>query len=201
MKTTFLELAKNRYTTKVYDPKAKISSEDIDALKEILHLTPSSINGQPWNFIFVSDEKIKSALAEASYFNKDRINSASHLVVFTAFRDIEQFERQIEKYLAEPTIEYYRQNLKSQGEEKVRAWMKNQVYISLGFFLSACASMEIDSTAMEGIDKKRYDEILELQHYETIFAVAIGYHHPDDFNQLSVKPKSRLALDQIVKSV
>lgn len=43
----FLELAKNRYTTKHYSTK-RISDEDIAQLKEILRLAPSSINSQPW---------------------------------------------------------------------------------------------------------------------------------------------------------
>lgn len=39
----FLELAKNRYTTKSYRNE-KISEDKIQELKEILQLAPSSIN-------------------------------------------------------------------------------------------------------------------------------------------------------------
>ena len=48
----FLELAQNRYTTKYYSTK-RISDEDIAQLKEILRLAPSSINSQPWQFVFI----------------------------------------------------------------------------------------------------------------------------------------------------
>ena len=54
----FLELAKNRYTTKHYSTK-RISDEDIAQLKEILRLAPSSINSQPWQFVFIDDAATK----------------------------------------------------------------------------------------------------------------------------------------------
>ena len=44
----FLQLAQNRYTTKHYSSK-RVSDEDIAKLKEILRLTPSSINSHLGN--------------------------------------------------------------------------------------------------------------------------------------------------------
>ncbi|GET48923.1 oxygen-insensitive NAD(P)H-dependent nitroreductase NfsB [Capnocytophaga felis] len=193
----FLDLAKNRYTTKVYQGK-KISEEKIESLKEILRLAPSSINSQPWRFIFVSDEKKKQELAKFSFFNEPKINNASHLVVFLGFDNLEKFESQIRKYLLEGQINYYFQNVKPKGEEAIKKWLHRQVYISLGYFLSACVSMDIDSTPMEGIQLEKYDEILKQDGYKTLFAVAIGYRDPNDSNQPSKNPKSRLPLEEIV---
>ncbi|GIJ94809.1 oxygen-insensitive NAD(P)H-dependent nitroreductase NfsB [Capnocytophaga stomatis] len=193
----FLDLAKNRYTTKVYQGK-KISEEKIENLKEILRLAPSSINSQPWRFIFVSDENKKQELAKVSFFNEPKINNASHLVVFLGFDNLEKFESQIQKYLLEGQINYYFQNVKPKGKEAIKKWLHRQVYISLGYFLSACASMDIDSTPMEGIQLEKYDEILKQDGYKTLFAVAIGYRDPNDSNQPSKNPKSRLPLEEIV---
>lgn len=178
----FLDLAKNRYTTKIYQNK-KISEEKINDLKEILRLAPSSINSQPWRFIFVSDENKKQELAKVSFFNESKINNASHLVVFLGFDDLEKFESQIRKCLPEGQINYYLQNVKPKGEEVTKKWLHRQVYISLGYFLSACASMGIDSTPMEGIQMEKYDEILQQDGYKTLFAVAIGYRDSNDSNQ------------------
>ncbi len=47
---SFLEISKNRYTTKHYDQDKKISQKDIDTLLEIARLTPSAVNIQPWHF-------------------------------------------------------------------------------------------------------------------------------------------------------
>ncbi|CEN43101.1 NAD(P)H-dependent oxidoreductase [Capnocytophaga canis] len=196
----FIELAQNRYTTKAYNNK-KIDQNLICELKEILRLSPSSINSQPWRFIIVSDEKTKRALADVSHFNKSKINEASHLVVFLGFKDLRKFEKQITDFLPEGAVNYYHQVLKPKGDEQVHIWLNKQVYISLGFFLSACASMNIDSTAMEGIQNEKYDEILQEEGYQTLFAVAIGYRHEDDANQPDRNPKLRLPLEQVVKEI
>lgn len=197
----FLDLAKQRYTTKRYDANYKLSDETIQQLKEILRLTPSSINSQPWQFTFISDEETKTQLASTSFFNEQRINEASHLVVFSAIRKVEKFEEQIHTHLPEGAINYYQQFLKPLPEAELHAWFRHQVYLSLGFFLSACASMGIDSTPMEGIDSDAFDEILNAKDYATVFAVAIGRRHPEDSNQPHIKPKSRLPLDQVVKEI
>lgn len=196
----FLDLAKSRYTTKSYNPNKRISEETIAELKEILSLSPSSINSQPWKFIFISDEKLKSELAGVSYFNQQKINDASHLVVFSVFDDIQLFENQIRQNLPEGSVNYYNQFLKPKPESEIKSWLEHQVYLSLGFFLSACASMDIDSSPMEGIKNEEYDKILQLDGYKSLFAVAIGYRNPEDFNQPSVKAKSRLSLEQTIQS-
>ncbi|TWI18848.1 nitroreductase family protein [Sphingobacterium siyangense] len=170
-------------------------------MKEILRLSPSSINSQPWNCYFVADEKTKQALASVSFFNEQKINEASHLVVFSVIDDILLFEKQITENLPEGSVIYYKNMVKPLPEAAIKSWLQHQVYLSLGFFLSACASLEIDSTPMEGIKTEEYDKILKLEGYKTLFAVAIGYRNPEDSNQPSVKPKLRLALEKVVKSI
>lgn len=194
----FTKLANSRYTTKKYDPSQKISAEKIEQLKEILRLSPSSINSQPWKFTIISNEALKAELAAVSYFNEQKIKDASHLVVFSSIDDISQFEKQISEHLPEGSVTYYNTFLKPLPEAEIKSWLQSQVYLSLGFFLSACASMDIDSSPMEGIQVDKYAEILKLNGYKPLFAVAIGYRNPEDANQPSVKPKSRLEMDLII---
>jgi nitroreductase/dihydropteridine reductase len=197
----FSDFAQKRYTTKSYDPGRKISAADIRQLKEIIRLSPSSINSQPWKFFFTEDGKTKDELADASYWNAQRIKDASHLVVFTAIEDIAIFEQQINENLPEGALNYYNNFVKPLPEADIKSWLQHQVYLALGFFLSACASMGIDSTPMEGIQCGEYDKILQLEGYKTLFAVAIGYRNPEDSNQPSLNPKSRLPLEKIIQSV
>lgn len=194
----FLDITKKRYTTKVYNPEKKVSEQDIEHLQQILHLSPSSINSQPWKFTFIEDTALKDQLAEASFFNKEKIKQASHLVVFSAIDDIDQFEEQIKTHLPEGAVGYYQTMLKPKGEIKVKEWIKHQVYISLGYFLAACAAMGIDSTPMEGIEADKYNKILGLDGYHTLFAVALGYRDETDANQPSLRPKTRIPRTDIV---
>lgn len=197
----FLTLAEERYTTKKYNAQKKISEQDINQLKEVIRLSPSSINSQPWKFTFVSDEKIKEALAAVSFFNQQKILDSSHLVVFSAIDDVSKFEAQIQEHLPQGSIDYYNKMLKPLPEEEIKFWLRHQVYLSLGFFLSACASMGIDSTPMEGIQPKEYNNILKLDGFVTLFAVAIGYRDIDDANQPSLKSKFRLPASAVIGNV
>lgn len=197
----FLDLAKNRYTTKKYDSSKKISEDKIEKLKEILRLSPSSIDSQPWEFIVISDPALKTELAAASLFNQHKVEDASHIVVFNSIDNIKKFEEQIQKNLPAGSIAYYNNVLKALPEADRKKWFQHQVYLSLGFFLAACASMEIDSTPMEGINADEYRKILKLDDYKPLFAVAIGYRNSADDNQPSITPKSRLPLNEVVKSI
>lgn len=194
----FLEQMKNRYTVKKYNPQGKISAEQIAELKEILNLSPSSINSQPWNFIFINHPEIKEQLAEASYFNKEKVLESSHVIVFQVMKNPEEFEKQIEENLPEGSVNYYRTMVKPNGESAVRSWMGHQVYLSLGVLLSACATMGIDSTPMEGIETDKYDGILKNDSYETLFAVAIGKRADNDSNHPEVTPKRRLKSEMVI---
>ncbi|MDN5422874.1 MAG: nitroreductase family protein [Chryseobacterium sp.] len=194
----FLQQMKNRYTVKKYNPQGKIGAEQIAELKEILNLSPSSINSQPWNFIFINTPDIREQLAEASYFNKDKVLESSHVIVFQVMKNPEEFEKQIEENLPEGSVNYYRTMVKPNGDAAIRSWMGNQVYLSLGVLLSACAAMGIDSTPMEGIETDKYDAILKNDSYETLFAVAIGKRADNDSNHPEVTPKRRLKSEMVI---
>jgi nitroreductase/dihydropteridine reductase len=194
----FLEKMKSRYTVKKYNPQGKISEKKVQLLKEILHLSPSSINSQPWNFVFVNNPEIKEQLAEASYFNKEKVLDSSYLIVFQVIKNPEDFEKQIEENLPEGSVNYYKTFVKRKGETEIKSWLKHQVYLSLGILLSACATMEIDSTPMEGIENDKYNAILNNEKYETLFAVAIGEKSENDSNQPIHTPKKRLESKNVI---
>lgn len=196
----FLQIANTRYTTKQYDPSKRLNAEQIERLEDILRMSPSSIDSQPWQFHFIGDGELKTALAKASHFNEPKVIDCSHIVVFTAIDSVDLFQEQAQANLSEHALSYFTQNLKPLGEDAVKAWMQKQVYISLGYFLAACAAEGVDSTPMEVIDTAEYDRILGLKGYHTLFAVAIGARDPEDANQPSLRPKSRLPKNSVIKT-
>ncbi|MDN3707492.1 NAD(P)H-dependent oxidoreductase [Myroides ceti] len=197
----FLDLAKRRYATKKYDAAQKISTEKIETLKEIIRLSPSSINSQPWKFTFVTDESLKKQLAAQSYMNENSINDVGLLVVFSVMEDIADFEKRNISVLPEGWIAFYEQMVKSNGDAATKSWMENQVYLSLGYFLSACISMGLDATPMEGIDRKAYKELLPQNGYNPLFAVTVGYADASDTMHPDVLPKSRFEQSEIIQSI
>ena len=186
-----LKLFRERYTTKLYDPTFRLQEEEINQIKEVLCLAPSSINSQPWAFEIIEDDVMKERLSAYSMNNSERVRAASHIVVFHVYRSVEVFEQERIGRLAEGAQGFYRGYVASRGEVAVRAWMERQVYIALGVLLAALPALGVDSTPMEGVDLEAYDAILGHEKYRPIVAVALGRRHPKDENQPSITPKSR----------
>ncbi len=190
-----------RYTTKKYDPTRKIEEDKIRDLKEVLRLSPSSINSQPWKFTFVSEEETKRQLSEVSWLNTQKVLDSDTVVIFSRINSLALFEQQIEAELPERAVDYYKEFIKPQSEEQIKSWFNRQLYLSLGVFLSACAAMGVDATPMEGIEPEQYDRILNQSDYASIVAVAIGYRDEDDFNQPAKRPKSRRELEKVIETI
>ncbi|PTS92077.1 NAD(P)H-dependent oxidoreductase [Flavobacterium sp. HMWF030] len=199
---SFLDLAKSRYATKKYDATRKIGEGKIEELKEIIRLSPSSINSQPWKFTFVTNEAVKKELAAQSYMNEQSINDVNLLVVFSVMEDIEYFEKRNISILPEAwrTL-FYEPMIKSNGDVATKSWMEHQVYLSLGYFLSACISMGLDATPMEGINIEGYKQILSQDGFTPLFSVSVGYADLSDWAHPSVLPKSRFELEEVVQSI
>jgi len=78
-----LNVSKTRYTTKAYDASKKIPQQQFERLLEILRLTPSSINIQPWHF-FIADhpaakERIAKALVGKYAYNAPKVLDSSQI--------------------------------------------------------------------------------------------------------------------------
>ena len=186
-----IKFLQSRYTTKVYDPSFRLSEEELATIKEVLRLSPSSINSQPWAFELIEDEALKSVLAEESRSNLERVKQASLLIVFYTYRDVETFIKERIDTQEAPVQTYFHDYVASQGREAIQAWQTHQVYIALGVLLTSLASMGLDSTPMEGINVDKYDEILGREKYRPVLAVLVGRHAEDDFNHPSRKNKQR----------
>ena len=198
---TILDLFKKRYTAKQYNADKPIPKEKIEELKEILRLTPSSINVQPWKFTFVENTEIKAKLAAVSMHNEEKINQAQLLVVFSVVDNLEAFQQVVDKEFPQFRKEMYQKIKSSQTETELKNWMAKQVYIALGVGLTASAALGLDSTAMEGIETDKYKTILKMTDYKPLFAMAVGYGSEEDANRIEVTPKSRRLLENVIETV
>lgn len=195
-----------RYACKVFDPNKKISSEDLNTIKEALRLTPSSYGIQPWKFVMVEDTALREQLVAASW-NQSQVKDASHLIVMCAPAKVD--EAFIDSYIAD-TAQTRGQNpddlagfkkmimsVANWDEPKQQAWAKNQIYIALGNLMTVCAQMKIDCCPMEGFQPKKYDEILDLtgRGLRSVVVAPVGYRADSDkYSQLK---KVRFPLDQL----
>lgn len=203
-----LELSRQRYTTKHYDPNKKVPVEQIKTLMEILRNTPSSLNVQPWHFVIIdnhkSQDKILPAIAD---FNYSRIVDSSHTIVFCIKSPLTKADiirinekesedgRYSDQAMKQERLEHLLGgvfNGKANAAEGLESWEKHQLYIALGQLLYATEQMNIDSTAIGGFNATKLDQILglEAKGLKSEVLITLGYRAANDGN--ATRPKSRL---------
>ena len=211
----FLDISKQRYTTKHYDPTRKISDKDMKDLLEVLRLAPSAVNIQPWHFYVGSTKKAKEKILPAiPDFNIPRIQDCSHFVVLcaknkitdqelTAITQKEDQDGRYPKKEIRDTVDSHRKIFAHMHEEQgdFAQWTAKQTYIAMTALLYAAASKDIDSTPIEGMDFEKTDEILNLKNknLKSVMIVALGYRAGNDSN--ADRPKSRLSYDEVISSI
>lgn len=206
-----------RYSTKNFDTTKKISEADFEKIKQLLKMSPSSTNLQPWHFIIANSEKGKKRMAKGTQgffiFNEAKILNASHVVLFCSRISADTDYMNHLLNVEDEDGRYPNDEIKQQmhGGRNVFAdihkydlkdfqhWMEKQVYLNIGNFLLGVACLGIDACPMEGIDVKVLDQEFGLREkgFTSITAVALGYRTENDFNTPDKTPKSRLPNEDI----
>ena len=205
-----------RYSTKEFDANKKISAADFQSLKDILRLSPSSTNIQPWHFVIADDEAGKARIAKGTQgmfdFNTAKVKDASHVIIFCSriYADDEFLHEVLDKEdtdgrFAEPKFKEQMHQVRKmfldirRYEQKDEPhWLVEQVYLNMGALLLGAANLGIDAVPMEGADLKALDEEFELRSkgYTAVAVISLGYRSEDDFN--ADLPKSRLSEASII---
>lgn len=195
-----------RYATKKFDSERKLSDTQVSELVEAFRLAPSSYGLQPWTLLSINNKEIREHLKAVSW-NQDQITDASHLFVLCRKNKID--DAYIEKYIQEvgsakgmtdlSVLDGYKNmmigNVVPRPDQE--SWMAKQVYIALGFMMSTCADMDIDSCPMEGFDASEFSKILKLEEKGLTACVLlpVGYRSVSDLT--SNTPKVRKSKEDI----
>ncbi|CAG0955253.1 nitroreductase / dihydropteridine reductase [Phycisphaerales bacterium] len=197
-----------RYAVKKFDSTRKIPDDQWAAIERAIILAPSSFGLQPWKFMVIADQALRTTLRVASW-NQSQITDASHLVVFARRAEMtaRDVDRHIDRIIAirntprEVLAELRTMMLGAFSAPgfDVNAWAARQVYLALGFFLYTAAQMGVDACPMEGIDAARYDEILNLsaQGYRTTVVATAGFRASDDW--LAPLAKVRFPAEEVIE--
>lgn len=207
-----------RYTTKKYDQNKRISSEDMQVIKEAIRLSASSINAQPWKFIVVESDEAKqrfhNTFANNFEFNQPHAKAASHTILLAHDPKFtkEKFSKRVDAEVSSGHLPadmydtfmgaYAFADANTDDNGYNGNWTKSQVYLALGNLLHTLARLGIDSTPMEGVDAELISKefAAELDGHVCEVALSIGYHEQNgDYNH--GLPKARLAIEDVITVV
>jgi len=171
-----------RYATKRMNGE-QVAEEKISTILESIRLAPSSLGLQPYKVLVIKDKDLRERIKEVSY-NQPQITESAYLLVFAVWKD--GYEEKTEDYI-QLIAKTRNQSLDSLQDYKSRilglfstidkvSWASRQVYIALGFGLTTCAMLKIDSTPMEGFINDELDKLLELDKHglKSVVMMAIG---------------------------
>ncbi|RUM65222.1 MAG: NAD(P)H-dependent oxidoreductase [Sulfurimonas sp.] len=205
---TFQEAMEFRHACKVFDESKKISSEDMLIILESGRTSPSSFGMEAWKFVVITNPTLKAKLKPACW-DQAQITSCSHLVVILAGIDSlkpqsgEVKQRFSRRDMPQEKLDFYLGLYASHlektlsSDENIYSWSAKQTYIAAANMMTSAAVLGIDSCPIEGFEKEKVEEILELDtsKYQLSMVLPFGYRLNEQSKQL------RLSLEEVVEFI
>ncbi|HCY86472.1 MAG TPA: NAD(P)H-dependent oxidoreductase [Desulfobacteraceae bacterium] len=183
-----IDALKFRHACKKFDSEKKISDADLDTILEAACLSPTSFGMEAWKFLVLASREIREKLRPACW-DQAQVTDASHVIVILARPELIAPENDyvlksfLRRELPEDATKAYVERYKWYFETEVYprmstyAWCAKQCYIGLANIMTAAASLGIDTCPMEGFEKDRVEEVLDIDtdEFEVAVLVALGY--------------------------
>lgn len=208
MENKFMDAMNFRHACKIFDETKKISDEDMRFILECGRKSPSSFGMEAWKFLVITNEELKAKLRPACW-DQVQVTSCSHLVIVLAGIDSVKVEsREVEKRFARREMPkesldmymgLYASHLEKtlSSDENIYCWTAKQTYIASANMMTGAAYMGIDSCPIEGFEKEKVEEILELDtaKFQVALVLPFGY-------RLNPQPEQiRLPFEDVVEFI
>jgi nitroreductase/dihydropteridine reductase len=198
-----------RYATKRYNPTKKVSQEDLDKIIEAARLAPTSSGLQQFRVIIIKNQELKEKIVPIAW-GQQIMSECSHILVFAAW-DRYTEERIDEMYdftteersLPKGRFSAYTDKLKSeylpQTAEENFIHTAKQSYIGLGLAIAQAASLNIDSTPVEGFSADALEDLLDLKAkgLRSVTILTLGYRDSEN-DWLAHLKKVRIPTEEFV---
>lgn len=164
-----------------------VTDLDLQALLELTGRAPSAFNLQPWRFIVVRDQAVKSDLQQAA-FGQQQIGAAP--VVIAIYADMDDTMANLGDVVhpdltpeqRASTMAMLEKTFGSMTPEARANWANGQANIALGYLLLIARSEGFDTSPMLGFQPDRVKAILDIPASATITAlIALGLGADDGF--------------------
>ena len=208
MQNKFMEAMDFRHACKVFDETKKISDKDMHIILEAGRKSPSSFGMEAWKFLVITNDELKAQIRPLCW-NQVQVTSCSHLVILLAGIDsVKVSSGEVEKRFArremsqeqlDGYINLYANHLSDilSSDENIYKWTSKQTYIASANMMSAGAFLGIDSCPIEGFEKDKLEEVLELDSskFQVALVLPFGYRINPQSTQL------RLDFDEVVEFI
>jgi len=208
MNNKFMDAMNFRHACKAFNTTKKISDEEMHYILECGRKSPSSFGMEAWKFLVITNEALKAKLRPACW-DQEQITSCSHLViVLTGIESVKVESGEVKKRFARRDmpkesldmymglyVNHLEQTLSS--DENIYCWTAKQSYIAASNMMTGAAFIGIDSCPIEGFEKEKVEEILELntKQYQLAMVLPFGY-------RLNPQPEQiRLSFDEVVEFI
>jgi len=208
MNNNFSKAMDFRHACKIFDETKQINDEEMRYILEAGRKSPSSFGMEGWKFLVITNEALKEKLRPVCW-DQVQITSCSHLVIILAAIDSVKVEsgevkkRFSRRNMPQESLDFYMdiyaKHLEKtlSSDENIYHWTSKQSYIALGNMMTAAAYIGIDSCPIEGFEKEKVEEILELDtsKYQLSVLVPFGYRLNEQPTQL------RLPFDEVIEFI
>lgn len=212
-----LQVMRDRFACKEFDPARSISDEDFGMILEAGRLAPSSFGFEPWQFLVVQDRELRLKISEVSWGARRQMPGVSHYMVIMARRPSamdpggEYLQKTImadtqhmpENMIGERAAKFrdFRANdFSLDGNERAGfEWACRQCYLALENMLLMAAALGADSCPIEGFRKEKLEVLLESR--GLLDRASFGVACMAAFGYAATAPKrgkTRRPLEQVV---
>lgn len=214
-KSDILNAFNSRHACKVFDSEKKISEEDFKFILETGRLSPSSFGFEPWKFLVVQSEELRTKMKEFAWGAQNQLPTASHFIVLLSRKSsslkydasyIYDFMKNIQKLpddIVKMKGDFYKKFQTDdfkllESKDTLEQWAHRQTYIALGNMMTSAALIGIDSCPIEGFDLEKTESllasenILDRNEFGVSCMLALGYRAENPSRE-----KTRQSIDAI----
>jgi nitroreductase len=183
---TAAEAAESRRSIRQYAPIA-VPEADLRELLRLAGRAPSAFNVQPWRFVVVQHDDLKTKLSAAAFGQQQVLRAPATIVLYS---DMESaLERMPEATHPDMPadkraagVESVRGMFANQSMDEREAWGNAQSNIALGYLLLLAESLGYATSPMLGFDPEKVKTLLGLPaHVRVTALVSIGYPAEEGF--------------------
>jgi nitroreductase len=208
MTNDFTKAIDFRHACKLFDETKKIPAEQMRYILEAGVKSPSSFGMEAWKFLVITNQELKEKLRVLCW-NQPQITSCSHLVVVLAGIESVKVEsgvprarlarREMTKEKLDGYVELYTGHMSNtlSNDDSIYAWTAKQSYIASANMMTAGAFIGIDSCPIEGFEKDKVEEILNLDtsKFQVAMLLPFGYRINEQSTML------RLPFNEVVELI